>query len=80
MHDEYSQDEAGAELSTFGRLMADRRHGRCEVVTTAAQRQTIMRGLAALSPRTGGGRPRTVQHREQGYCRCAACRQARGER
>ena len=78
MHDEYSQDEAGAELSEFGRRMAARRHGRREDVTTRPQRQAVMRQLAALSPKTG--RRPTVPHIDAGYCRCASCRHASGER
>ena len=78
MHDEYSQDDLGASLSQFCRLMAGRRHGRGETITTRQDRQAIMRYLASISPKTG--RPRTVPHLDAGYCRCASCRHASGER
>jgi len=79
-HDEYTQDEVGATLSEFGRRMARKRHAGTDTATTREQRRAIMQQLAALSPRTGAGRPATVPHLEQGYCRCAGCRRASGER
>ena len=74
MGDDFSQEPESA-----GRLLAALRWWQDRQVSQA-QRSMIGRSLVSMRGRSKGGRRPTVPHLDAGYCRCASCRHASGER